>query len=874
MRCKASEKLCPKHKKGLWSPDEDQKLKDYVLNYGHSCWSSVPINAGTAATWVTWSQIAQYLPGRTDNEIKNYWHSYLKKRIAKLQHLQTNPKTDYISTNMRRTIGINYTTATINHTSTPTVVTYHTGPPHLDGPTVGPVPPGFPPKVHYTTTVPPTSITVQPGNVGLTALSGQATTIPHAFTTETLRDFSNGVWNMDTGASSHLNSSVNSLCENFDTCMYLSISVGGGHSIPVTNTGHSNLPTSVRPLHLKNFLITPQIVKNLIYVRQFVRDSNCTIEFDAFGFSVKDFMTRRVLLRCDSTGDLYWVTHPSPIPRAFLVGQHTWHQHLGHPGGDVLRRLVSINVIFCNNEKPPILCHACQLGKHVRLPFVNSNTVVTSCFEIIHLDVWTSPILSLSGFKYYVLFLDHYSHSVPTYGFLDDSPDIPTQLIQPILVLNPDNIHVTHTPPPNTNPTDTNITPLAEPESPAHATPSHNSPTQQSTTTHDTPPHIQHTHVAQQTPKMNHEQPPMAQYEIPHLIIPNPPQNPNLDSVHPMVMHFRVGTNRPTERLNLHVSATRFLVFKPCTIRMVLSLAVSRHWPIHQLDVKNTFLHGDFLRQFICISHQEFSMTDLSSLNYFLGISVTRDSFGMFLSQKKYAIEILEKAHMVNCSLQYLTFTRSDISYAVQPVCLYMHDPRENYFSGLKRVPSAKAEYRGVTNAVAETCWLRNLLRELHTHLSSATLVYCDNVSDVYLSSNPVQHQRTKHIEIDIHFFPDLVAVGQVCVLHVPSRYQFADIFTKGLPSVLFEEFRTSLSVWCPSALTAGKCLEGILRLDLYHIVSQVADIGKEIGCFRHGIGFRLANVGCGVECVVVGFILSDGCSTLDGVGVLGYVFL
>ncbi|GKF52883.1 ribonuclease H-like domain-containing protein, partial [Tanacetum coccineum] len=101
---------------------------------------------------------------------------------------------------------------------------------------------------------------------------------------------------------------------------------------------------------------------------------------------------------------------------------------------------------------------------------------------------------------------------------------------------------------------------------------------------------------------------------------------------------------------------------------------------------------------------------------------------------------------------------------------------------------------------------LRNLLRELHTTLSSATLVYCDNVSVVYLSSNPVQHHRTKHIEIDIHFVYDLVAAGHVRILHVPLRYQFTDIFTKGLPSALFEEFRTSLSIRYSIAPTAREC--------------------------------------------------------------------
>ncbi|GKC12184.1 ribonuclease H-like domain-containing protein, partial [Tanacetum coccineum] len=117
---------------------------------------------------------------------------------------------------------------------------------------------------------------------------------------------------------------------------------------------------------------------------------------------------------------------------------------------------------------------------------------------------------------------------------------------------------------------------------------------------------------------------------------------------------------------------------------------------------------------------------------------------------------------------------------------------------------SAEAEYHGVANVVAETAWLRNLLRELHSPLSTVTLVYCDNVIAVYMSVNPVQHQRTNHIEIDIHFVCDMVTAGQVRVLHVPSRYQYADIFTKGLPSTLFEEFRSSLSVRPSPAPTAG----------------------------------------------------------------------
>ncbi|GJS03661.1 ribonuclease H-like domain-containing protein [Tanacetum coccineum] len=215
--------------------------------------------------------------------------------------------------------------------------------------------------------------------------------LPGAFSAMANRD---PTWNMDTGASSHLNSHTSNLNTVYNKFLYPSICVGDGKSIPVTNTGHSILHTLNHPLHLHNVLVTTNIIKNL-------RDNNCTVEFDAFGFSVKDFLTRHILLRCDSSGDLYPVTSPSPTPHALLyVSFSTWHQRLGHPGEEVLRSLVSRQFISCNKDKSPHVCHACQLGKDVRLLFSSFNSIVSRSFEIVHSYIWTSPIVSSVGFKY------------------------------------------------------------------------------------------------------------------------------------------------------------------------------------------------------------------------------------------------------------------------------------------------------------------------------------------------------------------------------------------------------------------------------------------------------------------------------------------
>jgi len=195
-----------------------------------------------------------------------------------------------------------------------------------------------------------------------------------------------------------------------------SIVVGNGATLPVVGTGYSTLPG---PFRLNNVLLAPDIIKNLLSVRQFTTDNFVSVEFDPLGVSVKDLRTRNILLRCNSSGPLYTLQLPSsPTDTCALVATPsptTWHRHLGHPGKAALQRLAQSSSIFCSKSTEDSICHACQLGRHVRLPFASSLSRAPKPFDLIHCDLWTSPIISVSGFKYYLVILDDCSHFLWTF---------------------------------------------------------------------------------------------------------------------------------------------------------------------------------------------------------------------------------------------------------------------------------------------------------------------------------------------------------------------------------------------------------------------------------------------------------------------------
>lgn len=99
---------------------------------------------------------------------------------------------------------------------------------------------------------------------------------------------------------------------------------------------------------------------------------------------------------------------------------------------------------------------------------------------------------------------------------------------------------------------------------------------------------------------------------------------------------------------------------------------------------------------------------------------------------------------------------------------------------------SAEAEYRAMSSTAAELTWLSYVLRDIGAYISAPPVLYCDNLSALYMTVNPVFHARTKHIEVDYHYVRKKVALGSLVTKFISSSEQLADLFTKSLPKLHF----------------------------------------------------------------------------------------
>ena len=108
---------------------------------------------------------------------------------------------------------------------------------------------------------------------------------------------------------------------------------------------------------------------------------------------------------------------------------------------------------------------------------------------------------------------------------------------------------------------------------------------------------------------------------------------------------------------------------------------------------------------------------------------------------------------------------------------------------------SSEAEYRALASTTCELQWLTYLLRDFKVPFIEPATLYCDNKSAIQIACNPVFHERTKHIEIDCNIVREKVNQGCIKLLPISSQLQIADVFTKPLPTSLFQGLCSKLGM-------------------------------------------------------------------------------
>jgi hypothetical protein len=100
---------------------------------------------------------------------------------------------------------------------------------------------------------------------------------------------------------------------------------------------------------------------------------------------------------------------------------------------------------------------------------------------------------------------------------------------------------------------------------------------------------------------------------------------------------------------------------------------------------------------------------------------------------------------------------------------------------------SAEAEYRAMTTTASELIWIKQLLDDLGIKHQASLKIFCDNQAVTHIISNPIFHERTKHIEVDCHFVREKIQTNEIETPYVKSEDQLADVYTKALDSRRFQ---------------------------------------------------------------------------------------
>ncbi|GKB49980.1 retrovirus-related pol polyprotein from transposon TNT 1-94 [Tanacetum coccineum] len=233
-------------------------------------------------------------------------------------------------------------------------------------------------------------------------------------------------------------------------------------------------------------------------------------------------------------------------------------------------------------------------------------------------------------------------------------------------------------------------------------------------------------------------------------------------------------------------------------------------------------------KKFEKLMHNKFKMSMMGELKFFLGIQIYQSPCGIFINQAKYAQEILKKHGMTSCdsvgtpmatkpldadlsrtpvdqtkyrsmvrALMYLTESRPDIVHATCYCARYQARPTENHpKEDCTLMSSTEAEYVSLFACCAQVLWLRTQLIDYGFYFDKIPM-YCDSKAAIAISCNPVQHSRTKHIDVRYHFIKEYVEKGIDELFFVRTEYQLADMFTKALPEDRFKYLVRRLGMRC-----------------------------------------------------------------------------